>query len=139
MRLSITTVGGAIGMIVVVAMAQVATSAGQTQGDMNASAALELQGAELEMADLVAELVDQAEGRPATIAKLEQAQAAWEAFRDAHIAAFWPTEEPRVSYGSVHPLCVTLERTRLTQARTAELRSMLNGVEGDVCLSRWPD
>lgn len=136
MRFSIAVMSG---LIVLAAMAQVETGARQTQGDMNDSAARELQAAQLEMADLVAELVNQAEGRPETIAKLERAQAAWEAFSDAHIEAFWPSEDARVTYGSVHPMCVTQERTRLTKARIVELRSMTGGVEGDVCACRWPE
>ncbi len=135
MRLSIAAV---VGVIVLAAAAQAGLSAGQTQGEMNESAGRDMQAAEADMADAVARLVNLAAGRPATMAKLERAQEAWEGFRDAHIAAFWPSEEAS-AYGSMHAMCVANERARLTRARTAELLSMLNGVEGDGCACRWPD
>jgi uncharacterized protein YecT (DUF1311 family) len=72
------------------------------------------------------------------VAKLKEAQTAWLAFRDAHVRAFWPSDEPR-AYGSVHPMCVANELTRLTLARLSELRAMTSRVEGDVCACYWPD
>jgi uncharacterized protein YecT (DUF1311 family) len=82
-------------------------------------------------------LLEAAAGKAEAIAKLDQAQAAWKSYRDAQTDALWPSAD-RASYGSVHPMCVALARTNLTRTRTAELRAMLEKVEGDVCQPGWP-
>ena len=115
-----------------------AVSAAQSQADMNQTAVRDLRTAENEMNSLVARLLKMAEGKPGSIAKLKQAQSAWQAFRDAHIKAFWPSEQPG-TYGSAQPMCVAMEMTRLTKARIAELRQMTTPVDGDVCGCSWPD
>jgi uncharacterized protein YecT (DUF1311 family) len=110
----------------------------QSQLEMNQAAARELQTVEADMNAVLERLFKLATSRPSSVAKLKQAQVAWLAYRDAHIRAFWPSEEPG-AYGSVHPMCVANERARLTRARLAELRAMTERVEGDVCACQWPD
>jgi uncharacterized protein YecT (DUF1311 family) len=109
----------------------------QSQLEMNQSAGHELQAAEADMKAILARLFKTAEGRPRSIAKLKQAQSAWEEFRDAHIKAIWPSEE-QGAYGSLHPVCTAKEATRLTKARIAELQEMTKRVEGDACGCLWP-
>jgi len=110
----------------------------QTQSEYTQSARAELRAAESELNDVLASLIEMAEGNPSSVAKLKQAQAAWEAFRDAHIKAYWPSEEPGW-YGSAHPMCVAFELTRLTKARVTELREMTNRTGADLCVCLWPD
>jgi uncharacterized protein YecT (DUF1311 family) len=110
----------------------------QNQLEMNQFAGHELQAAEAEMNAILARLFKMAEGRPRSVAKLKQAQSAWEGFRDAHIKAIWPSEE-QGAYGSLHPMCAAKEATRLTKARVAELQEMTKRVEGDACGCLWPD
>jgi uncharacterized protein YecT (DUF1311 family) len=110
----------------------------QTQLELNRSADRELQAAEAQMNSELRRLFALAAKNPASIEKLKQAQSAWRAFRDAHVKAFWPSDE-RGAYGSVHPMCVAQELTRLTKERVAELRKMTRSVEGDACACQWPD
>lgn len=110
----------------------------QSQREMNDAAGRELRAVEAEMNAALDRLFKLAEGKPRSVAKLRDAQSAWLAFRDAHIKAYWPSEESG-TYGSVHPMCVAHELARLTRARLVELRAMTDRVEGDVCACQWPD
>jgi uncharacterized protein YecT (DUF1311 family) len=131
-------------LLVLVSIALVA-SGGQTQRvpykdtqlGMNEAADKELRAAEREMSTLVENLVSKPGASPAAVAKLKEAQASWEAYRDAQLHAMWPFPE-RDSYGSVYPMCVAISRTALTKLRVAELQAMLNPLEYDACSSQWP-
>lgn len=111
----------------------------QTQLEMNQSAGADLESAEAKMNAAMTRLLALAADKPQSIAKLQRAQAAWRAFRDAHVAAYWPSDAPQSVYGSVHPMCVANELARLTEARAKELQSMLVREEGDVCACFWPN
>lgn len=66
--------------------------------------------------------------------KLKTAQRAWIAFRDAQLEAIYPeTDEPRVKYGSVYPMCYCAAQQDLTEERTKHLKRMLRSPEGDAC------
>lgn len=68
------------------------------------------------------------------VEKLKNAQRAWIAFRDAQLEALYPTvDNPRVTYGSVYPMCHCIAEEELTVERTRQLRRMLEPKEGDVC------
>lgn len=71
------------------------------------------------------------------LAKLQKAQRAWLAYRDAQIEAHYPLAKGESSlhkYGSIHPMCYSGLKTQLTQERTAYLKQWLDGAqEGDVC------
>ena len=110
----------------------------QTQLEMNQTAERALKAAETAMSNELGRLTKLAARKPSSVAKLQAAQLAWQAFRDAHIKAFWPSEV-RGAYGSVHPMCVAQELTRLTNARVAELKQMTTSAQGDVCACQWPD
>jgi len=146
LRLEFRLIGGIImkvipAIVIVVLCATTSANLGnvQTQLDMNQAAFRELEAAEAEMNTELEHLfkLAHAAGELGSAAKLEQAQAAWLAYREAHVRALWPSEEPG-AYGSVHSMCVAHELTRLTLARLAELRSMTDWVEGDVGACRWP-
>lgn len=126
--------------VIVVLCAATSTDVGnaQSQLDMNQAAGRELKAAEAEMNAALERLFTLATGKPRSVAKLKQAQAAWLAYRDAHVRAFWPSDEPG-AYGSVYPMCVANELTRLTRARSAQLRAMTDRADGDVCACQWPN
>jgi uncharacterized protein YecT (DUF1311 family) len=66
--------------------------------------------------------------------KLKIAQRAWIAFRDAQLEAIYPeTDDPRVKYGSVYPMCYCSAQQDLTEERTKHLKRMLRSPEGDAC------
>ena len=111
---------------------------GETQTDLNASAAKELEAAQSEMTQVLTLLAKRGAGKPEAIAMLNRAQAAWEQYRDAQLRWAWP-DPARARYGSVYPMCVANERARLTKARTEELRAMLSRPTGDSCAPVWPN
>jgi uncharacterized protein YecT (DUF1311 family) len=133
-RQSFLILGGAI-----VVRPGLAPSSVQTQGEMNAEAARDLRVAETEMAALLSSLASKANRHADARTKLNRAQAAWVAYRDAHIESLWPSKTPQSTYGSVHPMCRAMERTKLTAQRIAELRLMLKAEEGEVCFGAWPE
>ena len=110
----------------------------QSQLQMNRAASKDLRDAEAETTRVLALLFKMAESKPRALAKLKQAQSAWQAFRDEHVKAYWPSDEPG-AYGTRHPMCVAIELTRLTRARVEKLGEMLKRVEGDACACLWPD
>ncbi len=110
----------------------------ETQAGMNEAAGKELEAAETEMARVLDSLMKKAAGKADAVAKLNKAQAAWKACRDAQVDAMWPFPD-RGLYGSVYPMCVATIRTNLTKIRVMELRAMLGQAEGDVCNSEWPE
>jgi len=66
--------------------------------------------------------------------KLKSAQRAWFAFRDAQLEALYPTvENPRVTYGSIYPMCHCIAEAELTTERTRQLKRMLDEKDGDAC------
>ena len=111
-----------------------------TQGGMNEAATQRLKGAEAEMKTTFDALVMKSGGKTDAIVKLRKTQTAWETYRDLQLEleVYWPFPE-RSWYGSVHPMCFSDVKRLLTEARTQELRKMLNPVENDVCSSQWPD
>jgi uncharacterized protein YecT (DUF1311 family) len=111
---------------------------GQTQAEMNADASAHLRATEAEQRQVLDELRGKAREKTDALATLEAAQRAWEAYRDAHVRALWPSADDG-RYGTVNPMCVATTKAELTRARTRELRAMLKPVEGDACGSRWPE
>ena len=67
---------------------------------------------------------------PNFIEKLKIAQRLWIKYRDALIEMQFPSNEPRLDYGSMYTLCVLNFKTELTRKRTYEL---LNYMKGDDC------
>ncbi len=93
-----------------------------TQGGMNECAAKELQKAELKLARLLNQL---------GIRRDSAEQKAWEAYRDAQLAALYPQENIS-SYGSVYPMCLAILKKTLTEGRIRDLKALITS-EGDVC------
>ena len=82
------------------------SSRAQTQRELNDGANRQLRIAEAEMATVLSSLTIKANGHPDALAKLNRAQAASVAYRDAHIHSLWPSKMPLPSYGSVHGIRV---------------------------------
>ena len=70
------------------------------------------------------------------ISKDSPEQKAWEAYRDAQLAALYPelpAEKINAEYGSVYPMCYAALRTELTEGRIRDLKAMTGLGEGDAC------
>lgn len=70
---------------------------------------------------------------PNFIEKLKIAQRLWIKYRNALIEMQFPSNEPRLDYGSMYTLCVLNFKTELTRKRTYELLNYMNSDEGYDC------
>lgn len=67
-------------------------------------------------------------------AKLEEAQRAWCRYRDLQIEMKFPEADKKYAYGSLYPMCLTLELIRLYTRRIEELMPWASGIaDGEVC------
>jgi uncharacterized protein YecT (DUF1311 family) len=99
-----------------------------TQQGMNECAGKELQKAELKLERLLTLL---------GIRKDSPEQKAWEAYRDAQLAAIYPQDDIS-SYGSVYPMCLAILKKTLTEGRIRDLKVLITSGEGDVCYGYRP-
>ncbi|HZC23062.1 MAG TPA: lysozyme inhibitor LprI family protein [Candidatus Binatia bacterium] len=110
----------------------------KTQADLNECASRDDASADEELKRTYQELLKRVASDPIATKKIEASQKAWITFREAQIAAVYPSEDKR-EYGSVFPMCVNLLRAELIQQRTKMLKEMMKKpVEGDVCADGWP-
>ncbi|WP_319469515.1 lysozyme inhibitor LprI family protein [uncultured Pseudodesulfovibrio sp.] len=71
---------------------------------------------------------------PLFLTRLEEAQLAWEAYRDAFLLSLYPEPDVRLKYGRVFDACWCSNYTAKTKERIKELQRWLDKVEeGDVC------
>jgi uncharacterized protein YecT (DUF1311 family) len=94
-----------------------------TQALMNDCALKNLHEAELKLERLLKQL---------GIAANSPEQKAWEAYRDAQVAALYPPGDTS-SYGSVYPMCLAVLKQGLTEGRIRDLKALTTSGEGDVC------
>lgn len=108
-----------------------------TQRDLTDCAAQDMNAAEMRMNTLYAIVLDKYRGDLETLAKIREAQQAWQAFREAHVAAVFPkagTADAQYEYGSSLSMCLASESANLIGPRIAQLRQWADGIEeGDVC------
>jgi uncharacterized protein YecT (DUF1311 family) len=109
----------------------------KTQLEMNECSHAEDQRAEEEMNRLYRQLLTRASSNPVYRQKVEAAQKAWLAYRDAELEAKYPAQDKRAEYGSVYPMCFANDRTDMTQQRIQEIKALLRQSE-DVCAGEWP-
>lgn len=107
-----------------------------TQLEMNQCSAAEAKDAEAELNRLYQQLLART-SNPVYRRKIEAAQKAWLAYRDAELEAKYPAEDKRAEYGSVYPMCTANDQTDLTRARIEEIKTLLNSSEGDMCAGEW--
>ena len=93
------------------------------QGELNECALKELHKAEMKLEGLLREL---------GITQESPEQRAWEAYRDAQLAAVYPPQDIS-SYGSVYPMCLAILKKKLTEGRIRDLRALITSGEGEVC------
>jgi uncharacterized protein YecT (DUF1311 family) len=80
------------------------------------------------------DLLQRAAKIPAALAKIRAAQAAWMAYRDAHIQAMFAADNKQAVYGTVYPMCAQMLRDRLALERMKELKAMMSRPDaGSVC------
>jgi uncharacterized protein YecT (DUF1311 family) len=109
----------------------------QTQTGLNECAGADLAKADRELNRTYQLILEKYAKDSLFLQRLEQAQRAWLAFRDAEIEMKYPGANAReltARYGTVYPMCFASYKAELTEQRTRELSAWLKGIEeGDVC------
>jgi uncharacterized protein YecT (DUF1311 family) len=106
----------------------------QTQSEMNQKAYKDYEKADKELNTVYQQILKDYKRDSKFILKLKEVQKAWIKFRDAEMNALFPEENKQLEYGSMFPLCWSIELTKLTKERTKKLKVWLHGIqEGDGC------
>lgn len=106
----------------------------QTQAAMNKQACDEHAKADAELNTIYQQVLHEHKVDALFIRKMRAAQRAWIIYRDAHIAALYPSADPHRDYGSVHSSCRCTALADAARKRTEVLRRWADGVpDGDVC------
>ena len=66
---------------------------------------------------------------PVFLQKLKSAQIQWIKYRDALIEMEFPSNQPRLDYGSMYTMCKFYYTKRLTEKRTKELLNYTNNID----------
>lgn len=111
-------------------------SPNQSQAGLNQCANNGAKSADAELNRVYAKVLAANATDKAFLEKFKAAQRAWVVFRDAQIAARYPSPE---DYGSVLPMCQSGEYEQLTRDRIKQLNAWVAGTEeGDVCAGSYP-
>ena len=103
----------------------------QTQSEMNDCAGRIANRADRELNETYQSILKKYTSNAVFIDRLRKAQRAWVALRDAQMEMKFP---PGQGGGTVDPMCMSLYKAGLTNARNKELQEWLKGAEeGDVC------
>ena len=105
----------------------------QTQYEMNEAELNKLHIAETELDLVYQKILNEYKEDTAFVKNLKVSQKIWSQYKEAELKMMYPDREPGY-YGSVHPMCIAIYRTELTNERIEELQLWLEGCEeGDVC------
>ena len=106
----------------------------QSQREIESRTCAAYQAAEKELNDVYdAVLARYAEDRE-FVTKLKRSQRAWVAYRDAELAALYPSKDKQASYGSMYETCSCDAQSQMIAQRIETLRQWLTGIEeGNVC------
>jgi uncharacterized protein YecT (DUF1311 family) len=112
----------------------------QTQLELNEAARRSFDAADARLMNVYKQILGDYRTDAVFVRHLRAAQRAWLAFRDAHVKALFPNQNPGRAYGSVYPVCRFRVLTELTDARSEQLEAWTKGVdETDTCAgSRKP-
>lgn len=100
----------------------------QSQMAMNDEAAQDLKKADAELNRVYKKVLSQNSEDSRFCADLKEAQRAWVKFVEYHLKTVFPLkdgEDPRVVYGSIYPLDFAVAKTKLIEARTSQLKELL--------------
>lgn len=96
----------------------------KTQTNMNACASDEAARADAELDKAYRRLLAQAGTQVDVVAKVDAAERAWVAYRDAYMDAMYPAKNKRAAYGSSYPMDADLLRAKLTQRQVTALNEL---------------
>jgi len=99
----------------------------QSQMEMNATAAADLENADRELNALYQKLLKDNQDDPQFCRDLKEAQRAWLKFVEYHLKSSFPLkqgEDPRIVYGSIYPMEHALLQAELVRQRIAQLKQL---------------
>ena len=106
---------------------------GQTQLEMNQEEQNKYLKADKKLNNVYNQILKEYKSDTEFIKNLKIAQRIWIKFRDAEMKLKYPDREQGY-YGSIHPMCLSIYLTELTEERTKKLKMWLLGIEeGDGC------
>lgn len=106
---------------------------GQTQYEINQEAQIKYLKADKELNFVYNKILKEYKSDVEFIKNFKIAQRIWIQFRDAEMKSKYPDREPGY-YGSIHPFCLSIYKTELTEERTKKLKIWVTGIqEGDAC------
>lgn len=109
----------------------IAITSAQTQMQMNDEAQANYIKADKNLNSIYREILAEYKADTGFIKNLKISQNIWIKFRDAEVKVKYPDNG---SYGSIHPMCVSMYLESLTLDRTKTLVGWIDGIEeGDVC------
>jgi uncharacterized protein YecT (DUF1311 family) len=96
-----------------------------TQLAINQCASDELKSADAELNATYQKLLAAVKGQQLALQKIQAAERAWIAYRDAYLDAMFPEPDKQANYGSIFPSSFNLARAGLTRKQTDALREMI--------------
>ena len=114
-------------ILVVLSLAQLVGA--QTQTEMNQKAADDFAKADQKLNDVYKKILFVYSSDKAFIRKFRTAQIAWIKFRDAHLESVYSASNQQIEYGSMFPMCYSMEEQKITEERTKQLEEWLNGLD----------
>jgi len=105
----------------------------QSQLDMTTHAGEAYKKADLELNQTYQAVMQKFKNDKRTKSKIKAAEIAWLKYRDAEMEAIYPGTDKQYDYGSVYPMCHSMELTAITEHRTQELKLWLEPDEDGVC------
>lgn len=101
---------------------------GQTQLEMNQEEQNKYLKADKKLNNVYNQILKEYKSDTEFIKNLKIAQRIWIQFRDAEMKSKYPDREQGY-YGSIHPMCLSIYLTELTEERTKKLKMWLLGIE----------
>jgi uncharacterized protein YecT (DUF1311 family) len=96
----------------------------KTQHDLNGCANEEAKRVDVELNKVYKLLLSKVRGNAVATAKIQAAQKAWVAYRDAYIDAMYPAKDKQAEYGSIFPMEVNLLAAKLTRQQIGALQEI---------------
>lgn len=92
---------------------------------MNVCASDEAARTDTELNDIYRTLLSAASKQPGAVAKVQNAETTWIAYRSAYIDAMYPAKDKQADYGTTFPMEVDLLHAKLTRQQVAALKDLL--------------
>jgi uncharacterized protein YecT (DUF1311 family) len=114
-------------MLIIATFPATIANAYVTQMELNNNAYLNFKQSDNALNDTYRQVLTEYQNDKAFTDKLVDAELAWITFRDAELEALYP-EPSKQSYGSIYPLMLYGEKTKITSARARQLKEWLIGM-----------